>query len=65
MVASVPDDTARTISIDGSARVRRSANSTSRSVGAPKEVPSRAVRSMASSTSGWAWPTMSGPHEPT
>jgi hypothetical protein len=37
MVASVPDDTARTISIDGTAARSASANLTSTSVGAPNE----------------------------
>ena len=39
MVASVPEFTRRTISIDGTAREISSASSTSRSVGAPKLVP--------------------------
>ena len=34
---------------------------TSGSEGAPKDVPSAACRPIASTTSGWAWPTISGP----
>ncbi len=39
MVASVPEFTSRTISIDGTASRIASASSISRSVGAPKLVP--------------------------
>jgi hypothetical protein len=65
IVASVPDDTARTFSIDGTAARTASANSTSSAVGAPKLVPWTSVRLIASRISGWAWPRIIGPHEPT
>ncbi len=65
MVASVPDDTARTFSIDGTARHSSSAKRTSSSVGAPNDVPDAIVSETASSTSRWAWPRMSGPHDDT
>ena len=62
--ASVPELTKRTISIDGKASQTSSANSTSRRVGAPKLVPSRAASVTASTTRGWACPRISGPQEP-
>ena len=65
IVASVPDDTRRTFSIDGTTKRTSSPNSTSRAVGAPNVVPDAAVWTMATSTSGSAWPRISGPHEPT
>ena len=39
--------------------------STSPAVGAPKLVPRRPPAATAASTSGWAWPWISGPHEQT
>ncbi len=65
MVASVPDETSRTLAIDGTAAQSFSANTTSRSVGAPKLVPAAAASRTASSTSGCAWPRIIGPHDPT
>ena len=50
IVASVPELTRRTFSIDGTAAVINSANSVSASVGAPKLVPRRAARPMAAVT---------------
>ena len=64
MQASVPELTRRTCSTPGTWRMISSASSTSRSVGAPKEKPSRAACSTASSTAGWPWPRIMGPHEP-
>jgi hypothetical protein len=64
MQASVPELTRRTCSTLGTWRMISSASSTSRSVGAPKLKPSRAARSTASSTAGWPWPRIIGPHEP-
>ena len=64
IAASVPELTRRTISTEGRCRAISSASSTSRSVGAPKEKPSRAARCTASSTRGWPWPRIIGPQEP-
>ena len=61
MVASVPLDTMRTFSQDGTRSVIASASSTSRSVGAPYEVPSPAAARTASTILGWAWPAMIAP----
>jgi hypothetical protein len=52
IAASVPELTRRTFSIDGTASTISSASSTSRSVGAPKVVPSSAASRTASTTSG-------------
>ena len=61
MQASVPLLTRRTSSQPSTRSVSISARSTSRSVGAPKVVPSAAAARMASTTFGWAWPTMDAP----
>jgi hypothetical protein len=53
----------RTISAAGTRRVTRSASSTSASVGAPKLVPAAAAALTAATTSGWAWPAISGPQD--
>ena len=63
IAASVPDETSRTSSIDGNASTISSANSTSRSVGAPKLVPSSAASRTASTVSGSACPKSSAPHD--
>jgi hypothetical protein len=52
MVASVPEETNRTISTDGSAETISSASSTSLSVGAPNDIPRDAATVTASTTSG-------------
>ena len=65
IVASVPEFTNLTISTASQALRTSSANSVSASVGAPNEQPAWASRHTASTTSGCAWPQMSGPHEPT
>src|SRR4051794_5852525 len=61
--ASAPDETSRTFSIDGTASAISSASSTSRSVDAPKLVPSSAASRTASTVSGSACPNTSGPHD--
>ena len=65
MPASVPELTNRTRSIDGMLSETISARRFSRSVGAPKLVPRPAASVTAATTSGWAWPSTSGPHEQT
>ena len=64
-VASVPELTMRTISQLGTRRVMVSAIVTSSGFGVPNDRPSRAVSITASSTFGWLWPTIIGPHDPT
>jgi hypothetical protein len=54
MVASVPLLTNRTFSTDGTASTIVSAKRTSRSVGAPYDVPSAAADCTASTMDGWA-----------
>ena len=61
MAASVPLDTMRTMSQPGTRSRIASASRTSRSVGAPKVVPSAAARAIASITAGWAWPRIDAP----
>ena len=53
----------RTISAEGTRSTTCAASSTSASVGAPKLVPAAAAALTASTTSGWAWPAISGPHD--
>ena len=65
MVASVPELTMRTLSMDGINPQICSASSVSSSVGAPKLRPFSAARLTAVITSGWAWPRIIGPQEPT
>ena len=64
IVASVPDDTNRTLSIDGTASTTASAISISRTVGAPKLDPSSRASATAALTLGSACPRIIGPHEP-
>ena len=54
MAASVPDETSLTRSTEGTASAISAASSTSRSVGAPKVVPSSAASRTASTVSGSA-----------
>ena len=54
MVASVPELTMRSFSIDGMNDLMRCAISVSIAVGAPNESPLRAASSTALSTAGWA-----------
>ena len=63
MAASVPLDVKRTISMCGMRSAIASANSTSRSVGMPKLVPSCIARDTASNTTSGACPSTSGPHD--
>ena len=64
IVASVPDETSRTRSTGVRATIS-SASSTSGSVGVPYDVPRATAAETAASTSGCAWPSSIGPHEPT
>ena len=61
----MPEETKRTISIDGTASITRSASAASASVGAPKEVPRPAASRIAATTTGCACPRISGPYEHT
>ncbi len=65
IVASVPEETSRTISIDGTASQISSASSTSARVETPKVVPSSAAAVTARTVSGSACPKSSGPHDMT
>jgi hypothetical protein len=65
MVASVPELTMRSLPTAGTRRATSSASSTSASVGAPNDVPRAAAACTASTTRGWAWPAISGPHDST
>ncbi len=65
MPASVPEETKRTSSTEGSASLMAWASSISSTVGAPKLVPRAAVSRTMASTPGSAWPRIIGPHEPT
>ena len=64
IAASVPEDTSRTCSIDGTSLMISSAISTSASVGAPYDRPRVSAACIAASTCGWVWPTIIGPQEP-
>jgi len=63
MAASVPDETRRTFSTDGTRAQIASASSTSRAVGTPYDVPSAAARWTASTTFGCACPRIDAPHD--
>jgi hypothetical protein len=65
IVASVPDEVIRIIETAGIRRATSSARSTSAIVGAPNDVPRCAASTTAATTSGCAWPWISGPHEQT
>ena len=62
-VASVPELTKRIRAIDGTSARTFSASTLSRTVGAPKLVPSAAASAMACTMRGCAWPAKSGPQE--
>jgi hypothetical protein len=64
IVASVPDDTSRTLST-GVRPTISSPSSTSVSVGVPYDVPRETAAWTAAVTSGWAWPSSIGPQEQT
>ncbi len=61
MVASVPELVKATRSAQGIASTITSAQRTSFSWAMAKTVPLRIARSAASTTTGWAWPRISGP----
>jgi hypothetical protein len=65
MVASVPLFTKRMRSSEGMNAWISSASSTSPSDGVPKEVPCAAAACTACTTTGWAWPSSSGPQDST
>ena len=65
IVASVPELTILTISIDGTIATICSAMAVSTSVGAPKLVPCSLAVVIAATTTGCAWPRISGPQEQT
>ena len=65
IAASVPEETSRTRSTDGTASTISAASSTSASVAAPKVVPSSAAWATAATVSGSAWPKISGPQDMT
>ena len=63
--ASVPEEVMRIISTEAKRSATSAASRTSPSVAAPKLVPVAAASRTASTTRGWAWPRISGPHEQT
>ena len=63
MHASVPLETRRMRWHEGTRWRMASARRTSRSVGAPYDVPWAAAFWMASTTLGWAWPRIDAPHD--
>ena len=65
IVASVPELTMRTSSMDGTNSMILRATTVSIAVGAPKDRPFAAVSCTARITSGSACPRIIGPHEPT
>ena len=65
IVASVPEFTIRTISMDGTIRRDMLRHLHLEPVGAPKLVPADAARVTAPITRGCAWPRIIGPHDPT
>jgi hypothetical protein len=64
IVASVPELTIRTFSIEGTAATTISASSDSISVGAPKLVPRSRAAATAAFTLGCPCPRIIGPQEP-
>ncbi len=65
MVASVPEDTSRTISTGATRRTISSASSTSAGPGVPKENPRATASPTAATTAGCACPRIIGPQEHT
>ncbi len=65
MVASVPEETSRTRSSEGTSSHRRSASCVSSAVGAPYDKARAAAACTAATTAGCVWPTTIGPQEPT
>ena len=64
MVASVPELTKRSFSMEGTARMTSSARSASAAVEAPKLAEHAAACWIASTTGGKACPRIIGPQEP-
>ena len=64
IVASVPLETKRTISTDGTASTTSSASSVSSSLGAPKLDPFCSACDRRFHHRGWQWPRIIGPQEP-
>ncbi len=64
IAASVPEETNRTFSTDGTAAATVSAIAASRSVGAPKLVPVSSAADTACFTLGCPCPRIIGPQEP-
>ncbi len=65
MVASVPELTMRTMSMEGTSSQTLSAMATSVAVGAPKLRPFCTAACTAAITWGWLWPRIIGPQDPT
>ena len=65
IAASVPEETNRTFSIEGTAFATRSAISISAFVGAPYDVPRGSALRTAERTGPYACPNMSGPYDMT
>ena len=63
-MASVPELTSRTFSIDGTARDDQLGQFALGLGRAPKVVPATAASCTAATTAGWAWPRIIGPQEP-
>ncbi len=63
IVASVPEETSRTMSTPGSASTILAASSTSASVGAPNDVPRAAASEAARTISSRACPNSNAPHD--
>ncbi len=66
IVASVPDETSRIFSIDGTMKRTQLAElDLARGRGAEGGAAEAAAWTIAATTSGSAWPRISGPHDPT
>ncbi len=63
MTASVPEETKRIFSIQGTMALIFRARASSRRLGAPKVSPSFMDSVTAARMSGWAWPRISGPQD--
>jgi hypothetical protein len=61
----VPEEVIRSISTLSMRDATSAASAVSPVLGAPKLVPFADASAIASSTAGWAWPWISGPHEQT
>ena len=65
IAASVPEETKRTFSIDGTGLTTRSASSTSALHGAPNDVPAAGRGARPRRPRLRQWPKMSGPYDMT